>query len=112
MVDNSIAIEVAIADLLACGDDRQKWIEVMASIIEHAAELDDLALVRLGKDATRYEQNLWCYASGPPDSASPMPSASSFYRQALELASIERNLRRQVLLAYAKALRLMHGEMK
>lgn len=111
MVDNSRPIAEVVAGLLACGDDRQKWIEVMATIIEHAVDLDDLALLRLGQDAARYERDLWSDAPSTQNESFQMLTARGFYRQALELASIESLLRCKVLLAYAKALRLMHGEM-
>ncbi|EMG2119826.1 hypothetical protein V4Z64_006353 [Pseudomonas aeruginosa] len=112
MVDNSRPIAEVVAGFLACGDDRQKWIEVMATIFEHAAELDDLALLRLGRDAERYERDLWSDAPSTQNESLQMLTARGLYRLALELALIESILRRQVLLAYAKALRLMHGEMK
>jgi hypothetical protein len=94
-----------LVSLIPGGDDQQMWRGYLASALEQVAATDDLSLLRAADGADEFEAGFMEFVSNFPGvDIEPAPEGG-FYGVALGLVKLDRDLRCEVLRAYAAELR-------
>jgi len=94
-----------IVSLMPGGDDSRMWRNGMASALEQVAATDDLTLLRAAKGADEFEVGFMEFVTNFPGVEIVPAPEDGFYGFALGLVKLDRNLRSEVLRAYAAELR-------
>lgn len=94
-----------LVSLMPGGGERRMWRDYMASALEQVAKTDDLALLRAAKGADEFEVSFMEFVSNFPGVEIEPAPEGGFYGVALGLVRLNRNLRGEVLRAYAAELR-------
>jgi hypothetical protein len=103
------ALAARIAGLIPAADDGLMWERRYAALLDHAADLDDVAFARMASEGAAAITDLNAFAAdffGGFAADDPHPIDSEQIRQSgLRLASIPRDLRSAFLKALAAKLR-------
>lgn len=94
-----------LVSLMPGGDDCSMWRGYMAIALEQMAESDDLTLLRAAKGADEFEVGFMEFVSNFPGVEVVPAPEGGFYGFMLGLVKLDRDLRREVLRAYAAELR-------
>ena len=94
-----------LVSLMPIGDDRSMWRDNMASALEQVAATDDLSLLRAAKGADEFEVGFMEFVSNSPGVEVVPAPEGGFYGFMLGLVKLDRDLRGEVLRAYAAQLR-------
>ncbi|WP_153785188.1 hypothetical protein [Pseudomonas sp. EMN2] len=94
-----------LVSLMPGGDDRRMWRDGMANALEQVAATDDLTLLRAAKGADEFEVGFMEFVSNFPGVEIVPAPDGGFYGFTLVLVKLDRNLRGEVLRAYAAELR-------
>lgn len=94
-----------LVSLMPGGDDRSMWRDHMASALEQVAATDDLTLLRAAKGADQFEVGFMEFVSNFPGVEIVPAPEGGFYGFTLGLVKLDRDLRGEVLRAYATELR-------
>ena len=94
-----------IVSLMPAGDDRSMWRDGMASVLEQVAATYDLSLIRAAKGADVFEVGFMEFVSSFPGVEVVPAPEGGFYGFMLGLVKLDRDLRGEVLRAYAAELR-------
>lgn len=94
-----------IVSLMHEGDDRRMWRDGMANVLEQVAATDDLTLLRAAKGADEFEVGFVEFVSNFPGVEIVPAPERGFYGFTRGLVKLDRNLRGEVLRAYAAELR-------
>lgn len=94
-----------LVSLIAGGDERRMWRDYKASALDQMAESDDLALLRAAKGADEFEVGFMGFVSSFPGVEVVPAPEGGFYGFTLGFVKLDRDLRREVLRAYATELR-------
>ncbi|RMN17155.1 hypothetical protein ALQ64_03163 [Pseudomonas cannabina] len=94
-----------LVSLMPENDDRRMWRNYMASALEQVAASDDLALLRAAEGADEFEVGFMEFVSNFPGVEIEPAPEGGFYGVVLGLVKLDRNLRGEVLRAYAAELR-------
>ncbi|WP_032621971.1 hypothetical protein, partial [Pseudomonas avellanae] len=86
------------------------WRDQMASALEQVAATDDLTLLRAAKGADQFEVGFMEFVSNFPGVEIVPAPEGGFYGFTLGLVKLDRNLRGEVLRAYAAELRKSKGK--
>ncbi|HCF0590428.1 hypothetical protein [Pseudomonas aeruginosa] len=105
MIEQQQDLAAQIAGLMSGGDDRRMWRDYMASALELIAVTDDITLLRAAKGADEFEVGFMDFVSNFPGVKIVPAPEGGFYGFALGLARLDRDLRGEVLRAYAAILR-------
>lgn len=95
----------SLVSLMPGGDDRSMWRDYMASALEQVAATDDLTLLRAAKGADKFEVGFMEFVSNFPGVEIVPAPEEGFYGFTLGFVKLDRDLRGQVLRAYAAVLR-------
>lgn len=94
-----------LVSLMPGGDDRSMWRDGIANVLEQVAATDDLTLLRAAKGADEFEVGFMEFVSNFPGVEIVPAPEGGFYGFTLGLVKLDRNLRGEVLRAYAAELR-------
>lgn len=94
-----------LVSLMPGGDERRRWRGYMASALEQMAESDDLTLLRAAKGADEFEVGFMEFVSNFPGVEIVPAPEGGFYGFTLGFVKLDRDIRREVLRAYAAELR-------
>lgn len=86
-------------------DDHRMWRDYMASALEQVAATDDLTLLRAAKGADEFEVAFMEFVSNFPGVEIVPAPEEGYYGFTLGLVKLDRDLRNEVLRAYAAELR-------
>lgn len=106
MADQKHSIAAQIVALMpGGGDDRRMWRNYLANALEQVAASDDITLLRAAKGADAFEAGFMSFVSNFPGVEIQPAPEGGFYGVARGLVRLDRNLRGEVLRAYAAELR-------
>ncbi|TCV62887.1 hypothetical protein [Pseudomonas fluorescens] len=94
-----------LVSLMPGGDDSSMWQDYMANTLEQVAATDDLTLLRAAKGADEFEVGFMEFVSNFPGVEIVPAPEEGFYGFTLGLVKLDRDLRGEVLRAYAAELR-------
>ncbi|HCH7782801.1 TPA: hypothetical protein NNM78_002240 [Pseudomonas aeruginosa] len=94
-----------LAGLMPASDDRNMWGDRFALLLEHAADTDDLSLLRSGKAADEFEESFRRVINDFPGLELVKQPEGGFYAVMVEIAKLDRDVRSAVLKACAAYLR-------
>lgn len=99
----------SLVGLMQVSDDHQMWRDRYASILERVAEQDDLTLLLEGMIPDDTEKNFLAFTAGFSSASINVPPSGTVYDFTLALQKLEHDIRREILLAYTRALRNKDG---
>lgn len=79
--------------------------ERYADCIEHAADLDDLSFVRVGKEAEAFEETFQHFVAEFPGAPAVTVPEGEFFDMGVYLARVDSELRRSLLKRWAEIIR-------